>query len=103
MNPVSLYYSYSEDFGFSWVQPQLVTELPIQWSKIFGSNGANIQRFWQVDDSGESKITFDQSSDYGISWSPGGELMPSLIPSHIDTINDPAGPYYPIINVRQST
>jgi hypothetical protein len=66
---LGLYYTYSENGGVTWIDPEKVSEHPVPWSEIIRYDGQILHRLWQEYNQ-SMLISFHQiSQDGGVTWS----------------------------------
>lgn len=64
-----LYYSQSDNGGFTWSEPEIVSEQPVYWSMIVNFDNHAIHRLWQ-EKRQEDLVSFHETSlDNGLTWS----------------------------------
>ena len=81
--PVGLYYSQSGNGGLTWTSPEIVSEQPVQWSKLASYQGT-LHRLWQEKNRAVAQTNHQVSNDAGKSWS-----AVSKIPSNADLNSQP--------------
>jgi hypothetical protein len=66
---LGLYYSQSVDGGFTWSEPEEITNNPVHWSEIVGYDRSILHRLWQ-ETRQSMLVSFHQiSQDGGATWS----------------------------------
>ena len=65
--PLSLYYTRSEDGGRTFSDAELVVEEPVAWREIVADNKGNLHLLWQPQDT-MTTVWHQVSSDSGRSW-----------------------------------
>lgn len=91
---IGLYYIQSSDGGVTWSQPELVSEHPVLWSKLFGYGTSTLHRIWQEQGNSTRTSMHQLSSDGGTSWSS-PTVVSSLDDAVLDHVSmDPLGNLY---------
>jgi hypothetical protein len=81
--PAGLYYSRSSDGGTTWTPVDVVSEQPVQWSKLIAYQGS-LHRLWQEKNRLATQINHQVSQDGGESWDAA-----TRIPSDADANSKP--------------
>lgn len=103
IGPLELYAIHSSDGGMTWDFPQLVSEAPVQWSRVLSIESGQVIRVWQENDSGSSKLWFSLSEDGGINWSAPDDFYSNPdLSTLVDVVEDSMGKLY-VTTVSQRT
>jgi hypothetical protein len=65
---IGLYYSWSGNGGFTWSDPEVVSQQNVLWSSILADNGQTLHRLWQEKARDVVLINHQVSRDGGTTW-----------------------------------
>jgi hypothetical protein len=81
--PIALYSAESNDDGATWSTAELVSDVPVYWSRITTTGENGVHRVWQAATGDLVTLWHQYSDDGGISWD---------IPTRVSSFSDAAGP-----------
>jgi hypothetical protein len=84
VGPLALYYSRSDDGGFTWSMAQVVATQPVRWAELLSPDGQTLQLIWEETQAGRVGQWQSMSADDGQTWTD-----PAALPA-VEGLSGPA-------------